>query len=208
MFAHLVRQAVLVAATATAALLLTVRFGIGTAAAIWAGVTLLACGLGAVLLRTSAVGRVTWKNRVAAYLVPWGWRMGKGLLWPIPAVSWAVWLAIAAAVFVLMPPAEAEEPGFGWRIALGVGWAVDAAALMYLVGTIRQHYSFRSGKAGHSLRVVCLVLIGLIAASAALFAIGWPHLAVVVVGGPPLAVGVAYGLFVGAMLVFGNGRWN
>ncbi|MEO2091380.1 MAG: hypothetical protein ABGY75_18135 [Gemmataceae bacterium] len=175
---------------------------------IWAGVSLLACVTGTVLIRTSAVGRITWKNRVAAYLVPWGWRLGKGLLWPIPVASWAVWLAVAAVVVVLMPPADVVEPKYGWRIALGVGWAVDAAALMYLVGTLRQHYSFTSGRAGHSLRVVSLVLIGLIAASAAVLAIGWPHLAVMVAGGPPLAVGVVYGLFVVAMLVFGNGRWN
>lgn len=208
MFAHLIRQCVLVAGAATAVFFLVVRFGVGIAATIWAGVSLLACVTGAMLLRTSAVGRITWKNRVAAYLVPWGWRLGKGLLWPIPVASWAVWLAVAAVVLVLMPPVDVAEPGFGWRIALGVGWAVDAAALMYLVGTLRQHYSFTSGRAGHSLRVVSMVLIGLIAASAAVVAIGWPHLAVMVAGGPPLAVGVAYGLFVGAMLVFGNGRWN
>lgn len=208
MFAHLVRQAVLVAVAAVVVFLLSTRFGVGTAAAIWAGVSLLVCGVGAVLLRTSAVDRITWKNRLAAYLVPWGWRLGGGMLWPIPVASWAVWVAIAAAVFVLLPPAGAAEPGFGWRISLGVAWAVDSAALMYLVGTIRQHYSFTSGKAGHSLRVICTVLVGLIAVSAVLLAVGWPYLAVAVAGGPPLVVAVGYGLFVGVFLAFGNGRWN
>lgn len=200
MFAHLIRQAVLVAVAAVAVYLLTSQFGIRTAAAIWAAGSLAACGIGAVLLRTSAVDRITWKNRLTAYLIPWGWRLGKGRLWPIPVVSWAVWVAISAVVFVLMPPADAAEPGFGWRIALGVAWTVDAAALLYLAGT--------PGRGGRSLRVVGAVLIGLIATSAALFLVGWPYPAVVVAGGPPLAVGVGYGLFVGAIVVFGKGRWN
>lgn len=210
MIAHIIRKAALIAVAATVCCLLVSRYGIGTAAAVWAGAAAVACVAGAVLLRTSAVGRITWKNWTAAYLMPWGARLCGGVLWPIPVTSWCVWMAVAAAVFVLTPgpgeePVEAAEAVR--RVALGTAWVIDGGALLYLVGTIRQHYTVTS-RSGRSLFTICAVLVGLIVVSAVFHLLGLPYLALLVAGGPPLVVAVGYGLFVGMMLAFSNGRWN
>lgn len=207
MILTLIRKAVLVAAAA-GCFLLVARAGVGTAAVVWAAGSAIACVVGVWLLRTSAIGRVTWKNRVAAYLIPWGWQFGDGRLGRVAVLSWCGWVAIATGVIVLMPPAEAAAPGYGWRVALGTVWAVDAGALAYVAGTIHRHFSFTTGRGGHSLRVVGAVLVGLLTTSGAFYALGWPYLAVAVAGGPPLVVGVGYGLFLGMLIVFGRGRWN
>jgi hypothetical protein len=189
---------------------LLTQFGPLVSGAMWVAFALLACGMGVLLLRTSEVGRVTWRNRVAAYLVPWGVRIGGGKLWPIPVVSWLTWLSVWAAVALLTPP-PADEPPTGWevaaRVALGVAWLIDGVALGYVVGTLPQ--CFPSGSGGRSLRVIAAVITGLIVASVACHLFGLTAAGLLVAGGPPLLVGVGYGLFLAVLLVFGrNTRWN
>ncbi len=177
--------------------------------AVLAALALVACIAGVVLLRTSEVGRVTWKNRVAGWLIPWGWRINSGKLWPAAVVSWVVWMLVWAAVTVLTPPGV--EPLSAWdvatRILLGVAWMIDGLALGYLIGTLRQHFSTGSG--GWSLRVITALLTTMIAVSVALHLFGLTTAGFLVAGGPPLLVGGGYGLFLAALLLFGrNSRWN
>lgn len=86
---------------------------------------------GAVLVRTSPVGQVTWRNRLAGYLIPWGWRLNRGKLWPLPVVSWAVWTAVCGAALLLRPAPDGPPPST--RAALLAAWQVDASALVYLL---------------------------------------------------------------------------
>lgn len=208
MIVTLVRHAVLIAAAAAAVFFLVRQFGAGTAVLVWAGLSLLACAAGAVLLRTSAVGRITWKNRLAACLMPWGANLGGGALWPIPVTSWVVWLGVAGGVIALTPTATGTDswPTL-WRVALGTAWVIDGGVLLYVAGTLRRHYPPTSS-GWRSLTRICVVLIGLIAASVVLYVCGLPYLALAVAGGPPLVAGVGYGLFLGTLIVFGRGRWN
>jgi hypothetical protein len=205
-----VQQLALLALAALACWWLVTQFGPLLSGAMWAAFALLACGLGVLLLRTSEVGRVTWKNRLAAYLVPWGVRIGGGQLWPIPVVSWLTWMAVWAAVAVLTPPPVDEQPT-GWevatRVALGAAWAIEALALGYVVGTLRQN--FPTGSGGRSLRVIAAIIAGLIVASVALHLFGLTLAGLLVAGGPPALIGGGYGLFMAVLLVFGrNTRWN
>lgn len=209
MIVRAVRLIALVVGAAAACYWLADRYGVRDAAIVWACGTATACGIGAVLLRLSPVGRVGWQNRVAAYLVPWGWRLGRGVLWPIPAASWAVWLAIGAATLVLRPAAEElDATATAVRILLFVAWVADGAGILFVLGTLRQHYPSGSS-GGRALWKVAGVLVVLIVGSVGLYLGGLPVLALVVAGGPPALVAGGYGLFLAVVLVAGrNARWN
>lgn len=203
-------QFVLVAVAAAVCSWLVSQFGPLTSGAAWAAVALVACGVGAILLRTSPVGRVGWQNRVAGYLVPWGARIGGGRLWPIPVVSWVVWMTVWAGAAVLTPPETV--PLTGWeiatRIGLGAAWAIDGLALGHLLATVRQHFSPAS-RSGRSLLTISAVIVGLVAGSLLLHLLGLTAFALLVAGGPPLLIGGGYGLFLLVLLTFGRGgRWN
>ena len=64
------KRAVLLAAVAAAAYGLAVELGPWPAVLTCAAVAAVACVIGAVLLRTSAIGQITWRNRLAGYLIP------------------------------------------------------------------------------------------------------------------------------------------
>ncbi len=206
---HLVHQTLRVALAAAVCVLLVRTFGTATAAAVWAGVSLVMAAGGVVLLRTSAVGRVTWKNYLAGYLAPWGVRVGGGKLWPIAVVSWLVWLAVGGGAFALTP--EAGEPTGGdiaLRVLLGASWAVAGYALGYLLATRVRNFPAGSSS-GRRLHLLAGVLAALVAASVALHLIGFTLPALLVIGGPVLLIGGGYGLFVLVLVVFGRGaRWN
>lgn len=201
-----VRRVVLISAAAVACYGLAERFGPPVAALIWTVVATGACGLGTVLLRTSPLGRVTWRNRVAGYLIPWGWRLNGGRLWPVAVVSWAVWTAIGGAVLLLRTGSADEQPGVGPRIALFVSWATDAAALMFVLGSIRQ---VTPGSRVRSLWKLAAVIALVVAVSVALYLGGLTTAALVVGGGPPLVIGGCAALVVLIFVTVGrNTRWN
>lgn len=202
----IVKRAVMIAAAAAACYTLAEQFGSPTAALIWAAAVACGCGMGTGLLKTSPIGRVTWRNRVAAYLIPWGWRLNGGLLWPVPIISWVVWMAIGAAVFLLRPGPAEEHPGVGLRIALFAAWAIDAAALVYLLGAIRQA---TPGGRVRSLWQLTAVIALVLAASVGLYLAGSAPAALVVGGGPPAVIGGCMGLIVLFFMTVGrNPRWN
>lgn len=211
MIARSLWQFVLIAVAAAVCAWLVSQSGPLTAGVAWAAVALAACGVGTILLRTSPVGRVNWRNRTAAYLVPWGVRIGGGRLWPIPVVSWVVWMTVWAGAAVLTPGPGAD-PLTGWEIAprvgLGAAWAIDGLALGHLLATLPQHFSAAS-RGGRSLLTIAAVIAGLIGGSLLLHLLGLTPLAMLVAGGPPLLIGGGYGLFLVVLLTFGRGaRWN
>ncbi|MBN9520167.1 hypothetical protein J0H58_16835 [bacterium] len=194
----------MVAAAAAACYGLAEWLGTPAFAAIWVATTGAGCALGAALLRTSEIGRVTWRNRAAGYLIPWGWRLNRGRLWPVPLISWAVWAAIGGAVFLLRSGPAEEQPGL--RIALFAAWVVDAAALLFVLGSIRQA---TPGSRVGSLWRLTAILAGLILTSVGLYLGGMTLAALAVGGGPPAVVGGCALLFVGLVVTIGrNARWN
>src|SRR5688500_10883827 len=105
------KRAALLAGAAAAAYGLAVELGPWPAGLTCAVVAAVACAAGTILLRTSGVGRVTWRNHLAGYLIPWGWRLNRGKLWPLPVISWAVWTAACGAAVLLRP--APDQPSLG-----------------------------------------------------------------------------------------------
>lgn len=211
MISHLFHQAVRVGLAVAVCALLIVNFGWPVAAVVWTAVSLVACVVGAVLLRTSEIGRVTWKNYAASYLIPWGVRVSGGKLWPIPVVSWVVWVVIAGGVFALTPGPGSDgltSEEVVLRVLLGLSWAVAGYAFGYSLVTLSRNFSSRSS-GSRTLTLFCGVIAGSLALSVALHLCGFTLLALMTTGGPVLVFGGGYGLFVLAVLVFGrNSRWN
>ncbi|QEL16379.1 hypothetical protein [Limnoglobus roseus] len=199
-------RAVLIAAVASTCYWLGGECSLGLAILIWAGVTTGACALGAALLRTSRVGEITWRNRAAGYLIPWGWRLSRGRLWVAAVFSWVTWMAVGGAAFAMRPGAMTEPSTTGVRAALFAAWVIDAAALVYVLGTIWQA---TPGSRVRSLWKLVTVITAVLGASVGLYVTGRPTEALMFGGGPPLAVGGGMGLFVLTVLIFGrNTRWN
>lgn len=198
------KNAILLAAVAAGANGLAAEFGPWPAFLACAVVSAVACDAGAILLRTSGVGRVTWKNRLAGFLIPWGWRLNRGKLWPVPLISWTVWTAVSGAAVLLL--SASDQPSLGMRAALLAAWVIDAAALVYLLGTISQA---TPGSRAGSLWKLVAVTAGLLSASVGLYLGGRTATALVVGGGPPAAVVGGFGLVLLLIATVGrNTRWN
>lgn len=180
------------------------------------------CGLGALLLRSTVTGSITWRNHLAGWLLPWGYFLGRGQLpgitaacstiWTLLATSSIVARATSAAPTAALPATAAAtaatpaEPTMPWLLV--VAWVVNGAAMLYLLKTVLT--AFGPGtRAGMSLWRFIAVLAALIAGSVVLQLSGNTGLATLVAGGPPLLVGGFFGLWMLAMIVFGrNARWN
>lgn len=167
-----------------------------------ASTAVVACVIGAMLLRTSAIGQVTWRNRLVGYLIPWGWRLNRGRLWPVAVISWVVWTAVCGAAVLL----RSGQPSLGMRAALLAAWLIDAAALAHLLGTIVQA---TPGSRVCSVWKLVVVITGVLGASVGLYAAGQTTAALIVGGGPPAVIGSAFGLVLLLLATVGrNTRWN
>lgn len=184
----------------------------------WAAVTALVCSLSAWLLSTVQTGEIGWKNRLAGYVLPWGYQLSNGRLGWIAVASWSVWvlLGLAAVLPVLLgnpkpvpgaaPAASSGSPS--WNLALVIAWVVDGALLLFLATTFLKNFGFGSS-GGRSLFLPMGFLAAMIVGSAVLWYLGHSRLAVAVAAGPTLAAAVAYALFIALMLIVGrNARWN
>ncbi|MBC7782753.1 MAG: hypothetical protein H7144_02855 [Burkholderiales bacterium] len=182
---------------------------------LWAITMAAACGTAAWLLKTSGVGNITWKNRVAGLLLPFGYAAGRGKLWPIVLTSWLVWVLVAVAVALQTDQRIASTsttpdatPSRAWAIVLMVAWAIDGAALLYVIGTAVKNFTPGS-RSGITLIKISAVIVGIIAGSIILHITGHTRSAAILAGAPPAALAVLYGAFVGIMVTVGrNARWN
>jgi hypothetical protein len=126
-------QLVMFAAFAVLGAWLAPRHGAWPATSWIAGGSLIAAFLGAVLLRVSQVGQVTWRNRLAGWLLPFAGLFGAGQLGPLVASSVTV-VTAAGAVGAFL----GQSP---W-LAAGVG--LDVLALLQLtVGAIQSRAARR-----------------------------------------------------------------
>ena len=213
MIRMLIHRAVLVGLSAWVCWWVMKRYGIAPTLIGWAVGWGVICAVGAMLLRMSEVGKIGWKNRVVGYALSWGYMIARGRLWAIGLTSWAVWVLIAVGVALQMGRAHiastdarmiSTEPS----VLLFIAWAIDAAALLYVVGVLMKNFSF-SSTGGRSLIKMMVILSAILCGSVALLLAGHPNKALLLAGGPPLALGGGYGLFLGMMLTFGrNARWN
>ncbi len=162
--------------------------------------------VGVLLLRSTRVGELTWRNRTAGLLLPWGYRFG-GQLPTIAGTSWLVWTLLAAATALSThsvgrdPVTATTAPATGGlSVLLLLAWIANGGLLLYTLG-------HRGGS--RSLRKFQTLLALMLAASIALQCAGYTGFATLLAGGPPLALGLVYGGYVGLLLIVGrNARWN
>jgi hypothetical protein len=170
----------------------------------WASISLIACILGALAIASQPLGQATLPGRLGSAAVRWGFRASQGSLFGATLTSWLIWLVLGGLLLTLV-----RARGDLWYRLLILAWMVDFGALCYVVGVWLSH----RGSGGPTLLAIAGVLLTLIVASAALWwGVGAPaarRAAVMVAGGPLLAIGVGYGLFLLIVLTVGrNARWN
>lgn len=221
MVASFLNRAVSLAIAAFLFWMLVKRLGPWPAFGAWAGIMALCCTASALLLRTAALGEISWKNRVAGSFLRWGYSIGKGQLPAIALASWSMWVLMALGVVLAMRPGgaiagmgdgTATPAGIGesaqWRYVLFAAWATNAACLLYVAGVWVKNFSGNSG-GGKSLWPVMGFLLLLLVASIGLRLAGHLRTAAMVAAGPILVVGIGYAAFLVVMLTAGrNARWN
>lgn len=172
--------------------------------------------VGLLVLRSVRVQELSWRNALAGVLLPWGYRFG-GQLGAIVGTSWLVWSLLAGATVLCTaavdgsPAATATATAAatsaspvvgGLSFLLLLGWIVNGGLLLYTLG----HRS-RS----RSLQQLQLLVVAVLVASVALHCTGHSELATLLAGGPPLVLGLAYGGYLGLMVLWlfsKNKRWN
>ena len=214
------------AAVACAALVQ--RFGPWKTLGMWTAATGIACvGIG-LILRRQKPEKVTIANYVAGLVLQWGYKVGRGKLPAIVGVSWAIWVLLGVAMVLAVharhgsvsvaqdQPARASAAppqvrSTALMVFLEIAWVIDGGALLWIGGLLAT--STNTGHMMRSLGPIAAVLVGMIASSVALVTLtdsaraAW--LALGIAGGPLLAVGGAYGLFIVVILTAGkNARWN
>ena len=106
---------------------------------------------------------------------------------------------------VLLRPVP-DQPSLGLRAALLAAWLIDAAALVYLLGTIAR--ATPGSRLGSVWKLVA-VITGVLCASVGLYVGGQTTAALIVGGGPPAVIGGGFGLVVLIFVTVGrNTRWN
>jgi hypothetical protein len=168
------------------------------------------CGVSGAILRSARIGQITWKNRQAAYLLPWGYALSRGKLPAIVANAWLGWtlIGVGVALATALADRDAATGTQFWRWLLLAAWAVNVSAMLAVLGVLVKHFTLTSSS-GRSLTTIIAVLVLLLLGSIALHAQGYTRLATAVAGGPLLIVGIGYGALVLLIVTVGrNARWN
>jgi hypothetical protein len=179
------------------------RWGLPLGLAVWSGVVAVLCGLAALLLARQPVGVVTASGELGAAVLRWGYKVGRGQMPGIVAVSWLIWVILGAAVMALTT--FRSDPLTRWMI---LAWTIDGLALIYLIGLM----ATRTGRTRGALLTPLLAVLAMIAVSGALWQMGTESARenALLIGGAPIPILAAgYGLMMAAMLLGGRkGGWK
>jgi len=201
--AAMLRRLAVTVAMAALAVWCALRWGLPLGFAVWSGLVAVLCGFGALLLSRQPVGVATASGQLGSAILRWGYKVGRGQLPGIVAVSWLIWVALGAAVMaVTLFRAEALTP---WMI---LAWTIDGLALIYLIGVM----TTRSGRTRIALLTPLLAVLGMIGLSGALWRAGTESAreTALLIGGAPIPLLAAgYGLMMAAMMLGGRkGGWK
>lgn len=173
-----------------------------TAAAICSGV--------AWLLHHAPMGRVSPINRLAPVVLPLGFNIGHGKLWPVVVCSWLGWTIVAGVAafhavthFRLLGRAAVGH-GHVLHFAMMAILLVDAVGFSYLTQLAAKRLKLRSPGLV-AMATVLSIIAGSMIGAILVWNAGWPTLGTFLAAGPPLVVGGFYGLF---FLVTRNQRFN
>lgn len=191
------------------------RFTLGVAATIYASLVLIATLVGALLLRSTAVGQSSWKNVWAAKLMPFSGILGSGSLLKL-CVSNLLGTTILGLMgfFVaryLRHSGYSLERIGGWTIACSVEWIVLIGMMLFLVGQYSKKYYTGASGLRKFMKLISVPAIAL-AGSLALVVVGMPVIAFVVAMIPMAIVFVSVGpLLIIVIIAKLSGkpfRWN
>ncbi len=212
-------KVVVVLAAVAACALMARRIGPWKALGWWAIILGVLCAGVAFAVSRQSSGRVTILNYLMGYILQWGYRIGRGQLVNITAISWIIWMLLggvgilATQVHANTFASNAIEPqtrGMVLMALLALAWIVDGAALFYILG----NGIFSGGPARQSgtLWAVAAILFIMILGSVGLVIAGHSRsaalAALLLAGGPILLAGVAYAVFIVVILMNGKARWN
>jgi hypothetical protein len=194
----------------------------------WKGLAAFALSMGVLCVGIALVvhhqppQKITLANYLMGFILPWGYRLARGKLRPIVLTSWTIWVLIGLAIVLAVnariaagaistSPPNSSPRSATWMTFLALAWLIDGGVLLRCIGllgtsTNRAHMS-------RSLAPLIAFLIAILATSITLITLSTSptaaSLALLIAGGPPLLVGLGYGLFVLVMLTAGrNARWN
>jgi len=180
-----------------AAVLCGQNFTLPVAVSTWAALSGILCAGGAFLIYRQPIGIATFGGHIGSGVVHWGFRAGRGLLLPAAVISWLVWLVLGCALMAAFRNPE--------HAAIIAAWTGDLLGLFYVVGMMLVN---RSGQ--RALLKFTLAIAAVILGSAFLwFRAGTDEaraVAFFVTGGPPLIVGVGYGVLLTLGLIEGRKR--
>lgn len=172
--------------------------------------------IGALLLRTVTTDAITWRNQVAGWLLPWGYKIGRGKLPAITIISGVVWallftlgtIAGRPMVVVEASPVSTSSPSSLLNFLLVLSWAVDGAVLFYFAGMLSRDTDF-SRRPGSTMAKLAAIVGLLIVVSFIFWLTGKPSRALWISGLPPLACGLLFGAWCILLVTVGkNARWN
>jgi hypothetical protein len=233
-------------ALAAACATLATRLGPGKGLAAFAlSMAILCVGI-AMIVHHQPPQKITLANYMMSFILPWGYRVGRGKLPSIVLTSWTIWvligLAIALAInarahnpeqppptgvaadarpapveaTIATSPPDSSPPDSSPRTIvlmalLALAWLIDGGVLLRCLGLLAT--STNRPHLARSLAPLVGVLAGILTASIGLVTLtDSPYAAstaLLIAGGPPLVVGIGYGLFVLVFLTAGrNARWN
>ncbi|MBL8890067.1 MAG: hypothetical protein JNL67_08820 [Planctomycetaceae bacterium] len=208
---------------------LTHRSGIGVGLVVYACSVGAGTGFGGWLLQRSEVGRVTWRNRVAGFCLPWtGW-VGGGTLPSLLVKNWLAGLVFGVAVlwadqsnWFQVPITDstngtgnlASIQEWGLYVSTWTCWVVLAGAWLWMLRTFLTRssnvLSVLSRERGIWFPILAPPLV--IAASVTLRATGYPWWGLAVAAAPLLYVSFPVLLIIAVMLwhaITGKPmRWN
>ena len=172
------------------------RFSLGVGATIYAVVVLLATLVGALLLRSSAVGQSSWRNVLASKLMPCAGLLGDGSLLKL-CVSNLLGSTILGLVgffvarYLRHNDYTLEHIG-GWTIACGLAWSVLIWMILFLVRQYGKKYYTGASGLRKFLKLISIPATAL-TVSFALVVVGLPLVAFVVAMTPIAIVFVSTG---------------
>lgn len=126
------------------------RFSLGVGATIYAGVVLLATLVGALLLRASAVGQLSWRNVLASKLLPCSGILGYGSLLKLCISNVLGTMLLGLVGFFVARYLRVNDYTLGriggWTIACGLMWIVLIWMILFLVRQYgKKYYTGPSG---------------------------------------------------------------
>lgn len=176
--------------------LLEQRFSLGVGASIYVVVVLCATLVGAWLLRSSAVGQVSWRNVLAGKLLPCAGILGYGSLLKLCLSNLLGTLLLGLGGFFVARYLRLNDYTLGriggWTIACGLTWIVLIWMILFLVRQYGKKYYTGPSGLRTFLKLIFAPIIAL-SASIALIVAGLPLFAWLVAMAPVAIVVVSVG---------------